>query len=127
MKESEYRLVYLEEIAEPENGAAPALRAVALAYDTENGTARGLEESEAPADFEDFIEIVREDMSDLGELMIDDILKNGQSATSDYMNVLADLRKQPIDVVANMLAAILIDCAESAGENVVDQAEQITE
>lgn len=125
MKDTEYRIVYLEEASA--EGEQTSYKAVALAYDMETGEARGLNESEAPADFENYIEEVRDDMDSLGQVLIEDILKSGSDDTSDYMNTLAVLREQPVDLLANILATIMLDCAQSAEEDVVSQAEQIRE
>lgn len=127
MKDSEFRIVYLEQVDEQ----TAAYKAVALAYDMDTAEARGLDETEAPADFEHYIDIVRDDMNNLAEALIEDVLKSSDTSdendVSNYMNTLAALREQPVDLLANMLASILLDCAESASEDVVKQAEQIRE
>lgn len=124
MKETEARIVYLERTTINEN---EALKAVAVAYDVESEEARGLEESEAPADFGDYIECVVDDMGSLFENIIEDVIKSGEDVTADFMNLLANLMEQPQAVLANMLAALAIDFAQNAIEGVTEEAEQIRE
>ena len=124
MKETEARIVYLERTTINEN---EAIKAVAVAYDVESEEARGLEESEAPADFGDYIECVVNDMSSLFDNVVEEVIKSGEDVTADFMNVLANLMDQPQAMLANMLASLAIDFAQNALEGVTEEAEQIRE
>ena len=48
MKETEARIIYLDEI--DDNAGSIGYKAVALAYDVQTGEARGIDETEAPAE-----------------------------------------------------------------------------
>ena len=126
MKDTEGRMIYLDQIDDDNDSIG--YKAVALAYDVQSGEARGIDETEAPADIGHYITQVREDMGDIADNLIDDVLRgDGQSEADDFMNLLVNLKNQPHELLSNLLAAIIIDCAESATSNVVDQAEQIME
>lgn len=126
MKDTEARMIYLDQI--DDEGNSIGYKAVALAYDVQTGQARGIDESEAPADISHYIDQVREDMGDIIDNLIDDVLRgDGQSEADDFMNLLVNLKEQPHELLANLLAAVVIDCAQSATTNVIEEAEQIME
>lgn len=97
----------------------PAVQINAACYDVKQHVGRGLQEGEAPEEFEDFVQEVSKDMENVNAKAVADIVEMIRNEGDHYMrdqvwiDTLVSLLNLPHDVIANMLAGMLLGCAET--------------